>query len=157
VVGLASVSAGAALIRAGLRVDLTGFGSIIVPGRAASADDVDFVQEGEPIPARSLNISGGPTLEPYKMACLTGFTEELSRRSVPTVEAVIRQLLSESVSLSIDKALFSDEPASAARPAGLLHNIVPQTPTAGGGATAMQATCSTLWVRSRMAAAPASP
>jgi hypothetical protein len=69
---LTALSAAANLMQRGLKVDLTGKGSITIPGRlynptAAGA----WVAEGGAIPVRQPTILGGPKLVPRKLAVLS--------------------------------------------------------------------------------------
>jgi hypothetical protein len=137
VVGLAPLSGAAELIRRGLRVSLNG-GSITVPRRLmVAADAGGFVGEGEPLQVRNLSVTGGPTLNPFKLGVITAFTNELAKRSVSDIEAVVKQMLSEASALVLDSAIFSTTAASAIRPAGILVGLTPLTATTGGGETAM--------------------
>jgi hypothetical protein len=83
-----------------------------------------------------LALTSAKTLEPYKLATLTGLTGEMIRHS--NVEALVRQALVESVGPALDAALFSTAAGVAElNPPGILNGIAPLTATAGGGATAM--------------------
>jgi len=128
---LAPLSAGAALIAAGMRINLIGrAGGVTVAGRVVDpADAGSFVLEGAPIPVRTLPISG-PTLLPRKFAVIVTMTNEVA--SFTSAERVIRQLLSEAVALRLDTELFSTTAASTSRPAGLLNNVVAVTAAAAG-------------------------
>jgi hypothetical protein len=134
IVGLAGPSAAAELIQRGLRVDLSGYGAIQVPGRIVDpADAGAFVLEGAPIPASQLPLDAGPLLAPFKFAVMASFTNELAEHS--NAERVVRQILSEAAALRLDAELFSTTAASTSRPAGLLNNVVAlAAASAGDGA-----------------------
>jgi hypothetical protein len=75
-------------------------------------------------------------LEPFKIATLTGLTGEMVRHS--NAEALVRQVLLESVGPGLDAALFSTAASVAElRPPGILNGIAPLVATAGGGVEAM--------------------
>ena len=138
IVGLAPASAGAELIRRGLRVSLDGVGSITVPRRLMLAADAgSFVAEGSPLQVRSLNVTGGPTLTPFKFGVIVPFTNELARRAVQSFELIVKQMLSEASALALDAALFSNTAGSSIRPPGILNGITALTATAGGGQNAV--------------------
>lgn len=139
VIGLAAQSAGAALLGRGLRVGLAGRGSVRVPLRLINADDAGgFVAEAAPIPVRKLDLTAGPMLTPHKLGVITVMTNELAHGSVRDVETIIKQMLGEAATLALDRALFSSDAATDWSPPGLLHNVTPLDPSAGGwGAMAL--------------------
>jgi hypothetical protein len=130
---LAPISAGARLIEAAPRVDLTGIASITVPARAGAiaSDDVLWVVEGEPIPVARLNLTNAATLTPKKLAAQCVITRE--RAVYSTSESVIARMLRESAAVALDASLFSTAAATTARPAGILNGVAPLTATTGGG------------------------
>ena len=96
------------------------FGSVTIPYRVVDpADTGTFVAEAQPIPTVGLYLSAGPTLEPRKLAAICSFTRELAEHS--SIEAVVRQSLSEAAALALDVALFSDSADDGASPSGLLY------------------------------------
>jgi hypothetical protein len=132
---IASVSAGAALIDRGLKLNFAHHASIRVPGRLVDETDAgSWTVEGSPVMVRAQRITPGPTLTPHKLICITSYSAEMIRQS--NIEAVSRALLTESMSLALDAAIFSTAAAGAA-PAGILNNLTAQTPTTGGGVSAM--------------------
>jgi hypothetical protein len=143
VAAMTSLSAGADLIARGTRVDMTGIAQLTVPGRVVSAAAAGaWVPEGASIPVRSQAVTQGVVLEPRKLAVIATMTSEVAMSS--NVEAVTRALLSESAGLALDAAMFSANADDGAHPAGLLHNVTPITPTAGGGVAAMTGDLSAL-------------
>jgi hypothetical protein len=135
-VGLAPLSAGAALIARGLRVSMQGFGAVTVPNIIVSATDAGgFVAEGAPIPVRALNISAGATFTPFKFAVVSMYSRELAESS--NIEDIVRQVLGEAVALSLDAAIFSTAAGSSIRPGGILQGVVPIPATASGTAQAL--------------------
>lgn len=113
-----------------LKVDLGRLASVRVPGRAVHAGDAgQWVQEGQAIPARQLQLLSGPTLTPTKLACLTTMTREMSETS--NIEDVVERLLTEAAMISLDAAIFSAAAASGAQPAGLLNGLVALAPSTG--------------------------
>jgi hypothetical protein len=135
--GLQLQSAGAQLIEAGVKVSLDGIATVAIPRRTSNPGPT-FVAEGGavivPQPALTTAVVG-PT---KKMAALECFTRELLEHSLPSVEMIVRTLMSEAAALALDAAIFSTTPADATRPAGILAPPLTATaPTAGGGLTAM--------------------
>jgi hypothetical protein len=143
IAAMTSLSAGADLIARGTRVDMTGIAQLTVPGRVVNAAAAGaWVPESASIPVRSQAITQGAVLEPRKLAVIATMTSEIAMNS--NVEAVTRALLSESAGLALDAAMFSANADDGAHPAGLLHNVTPLTPTAGGGVAAMTGDLSAL-------------
>jgi hypothetical protein len=64
-------------------------------------------------------------LTPHKLNVITSFTREMAESS--NVEAFVRQLLSESAALAIDKTLFGTQADDGVTPAGLLNGITALT------------------------------
>lgn len=136
VVGLAPLSAGAALIAGALQVPLNSWAGVVIPGYLVNANDAGgFVGEGEPIPVRSLNIYPSVLLAPSKIGVITPYSRELAEYS--NFETIVKQILGESTGLALDAAIFSTAAADATRPAGLLFNNVPITATGNGGVAAL--------------------
>jgi hypothetical protein len=136
IIGLGPVSAAARLIEAGLRVSLDGVDSVLIPRRIdRPAGDVKWVGQGQPIPARRFtfdNATLGPT---KKMGAIVGLSREQVTHSA--AEAIVRTLLREDISASLDASLFSTFAGDADRPPGILAGVSPLTPTTGGGEAAM--------------------
>jgi len=66
------------------------------------------------------------------------FSSELAQRGIQDIEAVVRQVLSEAAALALDAAVFSTTAAVlGVRPAGILSGVAGQTPSTGGGLTAL--------------------
>lgn len=127
---LGPLTAGGALVNAGISLTSFGRGLVVVPGFAPG--ESSFVAEGAPIPVKQF-VSSGPTLSPYKLATIVTLSAELLDQS--NAEALVRAALTESVALGLDRVLFSASAAVAGKqPAGLLNGIAGLTPTAGGGA-----------------------
>ena len=136
IAAMTSLSAGAKLISRGTRVDMTGIAQLTVPGRVVNAAAAGaWVPESASIPVRSQAITQGAVLEPRKLAVIATMTSEIAASS--NVEIVVRALLSESAGLALDAAMFSANADDGAHPAGLLYNVTPLTPVAGGGTNAM--------------------
>jgi hypothetical protein len=125
---LTSMSAGAALLQKGIRLDLDGLASIHIPGIALPT--VGFVGESMPIPAYTEPTSVGPVLQPFKLAAIVALTNEFMAMS--GAEDLIRQALVESVGPALDTVLFGTAAATSAQPAGLRSGIAGLTPAAAG-------------------------
>src|SRR5262249_51100101 len=137
IAAVTSLSAGADLITRGRRVDLTGIAHLTVPGRIVSAAAAgSWVKEGQPGPVRAQAVTVGAVLEPRKLGVIAVFTSEIAASS--NVEEFTRAVVSESAALALDAAMFSTNADDGAHPAGLLYNVAPLTPTAGGGLSAFE-------------------
>jgi hypothetical protein len=124
-------SAGSALLRRGISLEFANNAAIRVPAITTSAAPAGFVTEGSPIPVRQLAFDAGVTLAPRKFLALAVFSREIFQHSTPSIEAIVRAVLSESVGLALDAAMFSSTAGDATRPAGLLVGL-----SAIGAATA---------------------
>lgn len=135
---LGTTSAAASLFANAIKVSLAGVGQVTLPRRTTppTANEVQWVAEGEPVPVVQIALTGGPTLTPKKLMAQVVGTNELFRSSA--AESVFTELLRESVAFSLDAAVFSDLAATTARPAGLLQGTAALAPTAGGGDTAQR-------------------
>jgi hypothetical protein len=124
VIEMATVSAGAALVAAGMRLNFDRFATIHAPGRLVdSGDGGTWVSEGAPISLRvQRRITAGTTLSPSKLICLNAASREQIESS--NIEEVSRALLTESMALALDSAIFGTQ-AAGASPAGILNGIAP--------------------------------
>lgn len=107
-------------------------GTIKLPARSSSPTVAGaFVGEAQPIPVRKLGLTT-ITLSPFKMAVITMFSEEISNRSTPQIEALLRDEMTQDTSVVIDQSLIDNVAASTIRPAGLRNGVSGLTPTASG-------------------------
>jgi hypothetical protein len=104
-------------------------GVVIVPAVATVAGDAEFVAEGMPIPVRARTITA-VQLTPKKLASISIFSGLLASASQPAIEAVLRVVMAEACTASLDAGLFSAAAATTARPAGILAGAVAVTPSA---------------------------
>ncbi|WP_454621317.1 phage major capsid family protein [Bradyrhizobium cenepequi] len=81
-----------------------------------------FVGELDPIPVRAFAL-GGITLAYRTLKSISVFTREALSHSLPNVEVTVRNALGDNTSLAGETAMLDANPATAARPAGLLLNI----------------------------------
>ena len=133
--GLGPVSAAAQLIATSMQVDLGRYAHVRVPGLVPTASLPVFVAEGKEIPVNKM-LFGATSLGPTKVAVIIPFTRETVEGTA--AEAIVRTTLRECIGLSLDAAMFSTlADVTGERPAGLLYNVTPLTPTAGGGTDAM--------------------
>lgn len=116
--------ASASLLADSVQVQLVGGNVISVPGCVSDPNNASFVQEGTPIPVRALSLTGA-ALSLRKFATVVPFAREIFEHSTPSIEAIVRAVLLESLGLATDAALFSNTAGSAIRPAGLLNGISP--------------------------------
>jgi hypothetical protein len=119
-------AAGSTVLKRGHSFQFDGAAAILVPGMVNSANDAVFVQEAFPIPVVQLSTSG-VTLAPRAFKTIVTFTSELFAHSTPNIVALVSTVLTESVGLSLDAALFSNNAGSASAPPGLLNGISPLT------------------------------
>jgi hypothetical protein len=136
VVEMATVSAGAALVAAGMKLAFDRLATIYAPGRLVDATDAGtWVSEYAPISVRVQRITAGTVLSPSKLVVLNAATREQIEGS--NIEEVSRALLTESMALALDAAIFGTQ-AAGASPAGILNGVTAQTATAGGGLAALE-------------------
>jgi Phage capsid family len=127
---MAPGSAGATLLSRALQLNFGPSANIIVPGLVASASNTSFVLQGAPIPVRQMT-GGVPTLlQPHKLATIVAFTSEIVAYSTPSIEALVRQALIESVGLALDVALFGAAAGTDTVVAGLRNGIAALTESA---------------------------
>jgi hypothetical protein len=127
---LAAPSAGSAILSRCMQVDLGRNGVITVPTITIAAGSTSWVGEGQPIPVRSFAFDG-TSVTAHKLASLTAFSYELFTHSAPTIETVLRQVLSEALGFDIDAFLFDGLAADATRPASLTEGLTPLVASAG--------------------------
>jgi len=121
----------------GLKLTFGRNGRISVPTRAATPTvSGSFVGEGAPIPVRQAAFTS-TLMTPKKMAVITTWTREMDEHSVPAIEGLLRNAITEDTAISIDTILLDANPATTIRPAGLRNGVVGLTPTAGGGFNAL--------------------
>lgn len=114
-------------------------GTISLPTRDATPTVAgSFVAEGGAIPVRRAGFSA-ITLTPKKMAVITTMTREITERSTPAIEQLLRNAIQEDTAVSIDSVLLDATAASTTRPAGLRNGITTAAGTAGGGIAAVVA------------------
>jgi hypothetical protein len=129
-------SVGAQLLRRGTVLSFAGIHAIQVPGiSTASGAFASFVLEGAAIPVRQMVTSTGVTFGPRKLGTIFVLTRETIESS--NAEALVKLVMTESLSVALDAALFSNVAGDATRPPGLLYNITPITAATGGGLAAM--------------------
>jgi Phage capsid family len=120
-VSMGPSSAGALLLSRGLQFTFGPTANIIVPGILSASSNTAFVEQGKPIPVRELSATAATLLGPRKFSTICAFTREVLIAS--TIESIVRTVLTESVSLSLDAALLDANAGSATRPAGLRNGI----------------------------------
>jgi hypothetical protein len=123
---MGSASGGAQLLAQGLVLSFNGAGQISAPGFVASAGNAGFVAENAPIPVRQLSVSPAVLL-PYKIATIAVMTREMMESG--NAEKLISDTLVRSCGPALDVALFDNNAATAARPAGLRNGITTSTPS----------------------------
>jgi HK97 family phage major capsid protein len=112
---------------------------VSLPTRSATPTVAgSFVGEGAPIPVRKAGFTS-ITLTPKKMAVITAMTREITERSTPQIEQLLRNAIQEDTAVAIDSVLLDATAASTIRPAGLRNGITTAAGTAGGGIAAVVA------------------
>ena len=130
-------SAGAKLVAAGTKLSLAGVSALTIPMRSAlPATDASWVLENGAIPVRQGALTTTTLGPAKKLAAIATLSREVAEHAAG--EAVIRQILGEDLSASLDATLFSNVAATGARNAGLLNGVSGQTATTGGGETALR-------------------
>jgi hypothetical protein len=123
---IVSISAGAALLGRSQQIDFDRRQSIRLPQRLVDPAYAGvWTQEGTPIPVFQFPVSSGVTLTPHKLTVITTFTREMAESS--NIEVFVRQLLSESAALALDKCLFGAQADDGVTPPGLLHGVAALT------------------------------
>jgi hypothetical protein len=126
---IAPKSAALELFNLGRIIDLSGLNTVSIPGVGALPGP-PFVAEGAPGPVLQTPTFGlviGPT---KKLLVMAGVTRELDQASPPGAVHIVAAILGDVVAKSLDIAAFGSAAASAAAPAGLLHNVTPLTAAA---------------------------
>ena len=128
---LKTTSVAAALAGKSQLLSFGGYNSITVPRRnplSATPTEPAWVGEGGVIPLTQFSF-GSATINRYKLAAITTMTRELTERSTPAIEGILRSALTEAYSVVLDNALLSTGAAvQGIRPAGLRNGL-------SGGAT----------------------
>ena len=110
------LSVGAQLLRRGTVLSFAGLHAIQVPGfSTASSTFTSFVAEGAAIPVRVMTSSSGVTFGPRKFATMFVQTREMIESS--NAEALVKLVMTESLSVALDAALFSNVAGDRVRPA----------------------------------------
>jgi hypothetical protein len=76
-------------------------------------------------------------LIPKKLGVITTYTRELNEHSIPAIEGILRDSVTQDTSTAIDAVLLDTNPATSIRPAGIRNGVSGLTPTAGGGFNAL--------------------
>jgi hypothetical protein len=121
---LVPVSAAAKVFSAGLSLVWDGAGAIMIPNVTPPTGVSAFVAEGMPKPV-VMGATTGARLDPHKIAPIAVISSELFAQA--SIEQIMSRMLSEIAAVSLDTALFSNAPADATRPAGILNGITPLT------------------------------
>jgi hypothetical protein len=134
ILALAPQSAGAALLRRSLNVDLGRAGAVVVPSVVARASDFAFVGQGAAIPVIQLAFEG-PMLSLRKLASIAVFSREVVEHTAS--ESIVRAVLGESLALAVDLAVLGDTAGDDNRPGGLRHAVAALAASAETGEAAI--------------------
>lgn len=77
-----------------------------------------FIGENGAIPVKSGNI-GTTSLSPKKLAVISSYTKELARRSMPSIESIVRDQILVDTTETLDTLFLDAQARTAIRPAGL--------------------------------------
>lgn len=132
IASIAPLSAGARLIAAGERVALSPTASVAFPTADTSPGAAPWLAEGEPIGVKNFAFDSATLGPARKLATLLSLSREVLKRSAG--RAIFDQLLRETAAHSLDLAVFSNQPASAAACAGLRNNLTPIASTGDAAA-----------------------
>jgi Phage capsid family len=136
IAALVPTSAAARLIAQSLQLSFDGAYQINIPG--LTIPRANWVPEGGAVPVEQGQSTAGAVIDPYKLATIIPFTRELVESS--NIEAIMRQMLIESLGPAIDAALFSNAAGvPGLSPPGVLHNITPIAASASTGLAGMTA------------------
>ena len=137
---LKTTSVAAALASKSQSLNFGGYQSITVPRRnplSAAPTEPAWVGEGGVIPLTQFSF-GSAVINRYKLAAITTMTKEITERSTPAIEGILRSALSEAYSVVLDNALLSQTAAVAGiRPGGLRNGITTAAGNATGGSASL--------------------
>jgi HK97 family phage prohead protease/HK97 family phage major capsid protein len=121
----------------GLTLSFGQAGRIVIPTRSRTPTIAgSFVGEGLAIPVRQGAFTS-QTLTPKKLAVISTWTREMADHSVPAIEGLIREAITQDTTVAVDSILLDNNAATTVRPAGLLNGVSTTTATAGGGIAAL--------------------
>ena len=105
-----------------------GVGVIKIPSRTSpQVLSGAWLAEGSAKPVYQGSLTA-TDLTPYKLAALSGFTEEMLNST--QIEQILREVLSHDLTALLDSALLDATAASATRPAGLFNGATAVTASA---------------------------
>jgi HK97 family phage major capsid protein len=127
---LQPISVYAALRARGRGLNFGGMSSLKIPRRsptipASANNDLSgaFVGEGGVIPVKRAQVTS-QTLNPYKLAVISAWTNELDARSTPQIEGLVRDMILEDTARTLDAYLLDNSAqVNNIRPAGLLNGV----------------------------------
>jgi hypothetical protein len=123
-------SAGAALLAASPRFDLSGKVRINLP-HASSTGMARWIAEGAPIPVADGVLSTVALGPANKLCVIEVLSREVAEHSAEDGEAVVTMILQAAARNALDASLFSSAAGTPNNPPGLLAGITPTTATAG--------------------------
>lgn len=134
---LAPLSAAAALIGTGVRLPLGNAVEEKVPARTGvPSTTVSWVGEAAPISVRSYALNNSCVLTRRKFGFISTLSREAVRRA--SGEDVVRQLIREDASATLDAAYFSTDAGTDTVHAGLLNGVSSIAGYAGGDRLALE-------------------
>jgi HK97 family phage major capsid protein len=132
---LTDVSVAAQLITFVQNFDFGGYGSIKIPNADPIGNELTepaWVGEGGVIPVTSFGF-GSMTLNPYKLAAITTMSKEITTRSTPAIEGIVRELMRNAYAKVVDHAILTPtiNAVAGVRPASPFYGVTPLVPAAG--------------------------
>lgn len=116
----------------GLSLDFGRAGRIAIPTRARTPTIAGaFIGEGQPIPVKQ-GMFTAQIITPKKLGVITVMTREIEDHSIPAIEALLRDAISEDTGVSIDSVLLDGTTATTIRPPGIRNGAQEITPTTAG-------------------------
>ena len=121
-------SAGVVLLQRGFQLQLgRPTTSVNVPAIISDPNNILFVAEKAALQVRDYSVALAAQLPVRRAGVICVFTQEMFRYSVPAIEDVVRNLVSESFNLKIDANMLDNAADDGVRPKGLLNSIVATT------------------------------
>jgi hypothetical protein len=135
---IAPMSAAVRMFARCMRVNLDGVNQVSVP-RGLNATTPIFIAEGAPAPVVKLSFPNSLIGPARKILVLAAVTSELENAGPEVASDIIARVISEATTRSLDAVVFDNVAANAARPAGLLNGLSPQTASTSTGLAAIAA------------------
>jgi Phage capsid family len=114
---MSPISAGAAVLDAGLNLSFDRHAHISIPDFVASSANAGWIADSAPIPVKQFAVDAPNKLELHKLAAIVVYSREMAEAG--NFETIVRDNIIRSLALALDAALFDSTAADTTRPAGL--------------------------------------